>query len=242
MSTTDSTQAILQELCEAGYFPGTEEASLAEMAHAYGLEAALFTPISGRAVLLDAEDLADGGAGMAIQQIRMLLAARGMAFDAADSEHHDATGDKILIEVNGRDATLMDWSFSKRPLPNDIAALGHETALTDLLWKSRVQGTELEVRPCEHGSIGVDLHVKLAQGSRPLAHWGRGFDDGRVLYTVNFFTIVNRLLAQFEAEERLYAWQPFTSGQTGVLLDAAWHARLTSLGLTAQLRRVDALD
>ncbi|GEM_PF-6690937 len=237
---TDSAITTLQELRQAGYFDNTEENQLAEMARTYGLEAALFSPVSGRAVLLDAEDLADGGAGIAIQQIRVLLASRGMAFDAADSEHHDESGDRILLEVDGKDATLMDWSFSKRPLPGDIAAMGHETALADLLWKSRVQGIDLEVRPCEHGGTGVDLHVKLAQGTRPLAHWGRGFDDGRVLYAVNFFTIVNRLLAQFEAAERLYAWQPFTSGQTGVLLDEAWHARLQALGLTAQLRRIDA--
>ena len=216
---TDSAITTLQELRQAGYFDNTEENQLAEMARTYGLEAALFTPVSGRAVL---------------------LASRGMAFDAADSEHHDESGDRILLEVDGKDATLMDWSFSKRPLPDDIAIKGHETALADLLWKSRVQGIDLEVRPCEHGSTGVDLHVKLAQGTRPLAHWGHGFDDGRVLYAVNFFTIVNRLLAQFESEERLYAWQPFTSGQTGVLLDEAWHARLQALGLAAQLRRIDA--
>jgi hypothetical protein len=239
---TDYAQDTLQKLREAGYFVKPEDVALDDMARLYGLEAAVFTPVSGRAVLLDAEDLADGGAGMAIQQIRALLAARGMAIDAADSEQYDEVSGTTRLEVNRTSCMLMDWSFSRRPLPDDLANLACDAALRDLLWKGRVQGYELKIHPCEHGGAGIDLHLKLAQGTRSLAHWGHGFDDGRVLYSVNFFTIVNRLLVQLDAQERLYAWQAFTSGQTAVLLSAPWLARLHELELTAQLRRIDAAD
>ena len=239
---SEYTRTILHELRGQDYFSDAEDPALEHMARTYGVEAALFTPVSGRAVLLDAEDLADGGAGMAIQQIRMLLASHGIAIEAADSEEYDAAGGVTVLEVNGTKSVLMDWSFSKSPLPKDLAALDCDAALRDLLWKSRTQGFELAISPCEHGTAGVDLHLQRAHGMRFLAHWGHGFDDGRVLHTVNFFTIVNRLLTQLGAEQRLYAWQPFTSGQTAVLLDAAWHARLHGLKLTAQLRRVDAAD
>lgn len=238
----DSIPPTLQALRERRYFTDADADAVEDMARAYGLEAALFTPISGRAVLLDAEDLTDGGAGMAIQQVRMLLGAHGIAIDAADSEEYDEARGLTLLEVDGSASTLMDWSFAKSPLPRDIAARDCEPALRDLLWKSRVQGVELDIRPCEHGTAGVDLYLRPAQGTRFLAHWGHGFEDGRVLYTVNFFTIVNRLLAQRDVAQRLYAWQPFTSGQTAVLLDAACYTQLQDLNLTAQLRRVDVAD
>ncbi|MBV8633063.1 MAG: hypothetical protein JO002_01110 [Burkholderiaceae bacterium] len=236
----DSTLDTLCKLRDAGYFGNPDFAALQDMAREFGLEAALFTPISSRAVLLDAEDLADGGAGMAIQQVRMLLAARGTIIEAADSEEYDEASGATLLEVDGTNCVLMDWSFARRALPDDLAQLDCDTALRDLLWKSRVQGYELAPRPCEHGADGVDLHLASAQGLRSLAHWSQGFDDGRVLYSVNFFTIVNRLLAQLGLSERLYAWQAFTSGQTGVLLDPAWHATLFQMKLTTQLRRIDA--
>lgn len=232
----------LDALCAAGYFRHAEDGGAAarEMAREYGLETALFSPASGRAVLLDAEDLAEGGAGMGIQQIRMLLAMRGIAIDAADSEESD--GDATCLLVDGSRALLFDWSFNKRPMPDDLAGMACENALRDLLWKARVQGHDLATRPCEHGSPGVDLHLQWHGGSRFLAHWGFGFDDGQVLFAVNFFTLVNRLLAQRGAAERLYAWQPFTGGQIGVLLSAPLFAQLHSLNLAGQLRRIDAID
>jgi len=233
---------VLASLRQAGYFLYTAEddAAIGDMADAYGLEVALFSPASGRAMPLDAEDLADGGAGMGIQQVRALLAARGIQIDAPDSEEHD--GNATRLSVDGLRELLFDWSFNKRALPEEFAQLPFEPALRDLLWKSRVQGHTLEVRPCEHGTPGVDLHLQLSHGTRFLAHWGFGFDDGRVLFAINFFTIVNRLLTRHLAAERLYAWQPFTGEQSGVLLDDALFLRLNELGLTAGLRRIDAID
>lgn len=233
---------VITDLRQAGYFPHATEddAAIVDMADAYGIEAALFSPASGRAIPLDAEDLADGGAGMGIQQVRALLAARGIEIDAADAEEHD--GHATRLSVDGVSELLFDWSFNKGAMPEEFAHLPFEPALRDLLWKSRVQGHTLEVRPCEHGSPGVDLHLQLSIGTRFLTHWGFGFDDGRVLFAINFFSIANRLLTRRHAAERLYAWQPFTGEQSGVLLDDALFQRLGELDLAARLRRIDAAD
>lgn len=241
---TPTEHDTLLVLREAGYFRHAEDgfAAIDDMVHRYGLEAALFSPASGRAVLLSAEDLADGGAGMGIQQVRLLLARRAIAIDAADSEEYDDESGSTILSLNGASQVLFDWSFAKRAMPDDLAHGDYPTALRDLLWKSRVQGFDLKVHPCEHGSAGVDLHLQLRENSRFFAHWGQGFDDGRVLHTANFFTIVNRLLAQLQFAERLYAWLPFSNGQTGVFLDATLFGYLQDLDLTTHLRRIDAID
>ncbi len=240
---TPTEQDTLLGLRQAGYFIHTEIdiAVFEDMARRYGLEAALFGPLSGRAVLLSAEDLAEGGAGMGIQQIRMLLALRGVVIDAADSEEFDEASGTTRLSVNGASEVLFDWSFTKRTMPEDLVGMNWPPALRDLLWKSRVQGYELAVRTCEHGSPGVDLHLLLGKNSRFFAHWGHGFDDGSVLHAANFFTIVNRLLAQLHLDERLYAWCPFTNDQTGVMLNASLYEQLQDLHLTGQLRRIDSV-
>jgi len=242
-SMTHTASDALLALRDAGYFQHAEDDdAIDDMANRYGLEAAIFSPASGRAVLLNAEDLAEGGAGMGIQQIRMLLAARGIAIDAADSEGFDDASGATRLSVNGASEVLFDWSFTRHAMPDELADADYPSPLRDLLWKGRVQGFDLKVRPCEHGSPGVDLHLQLQEQSRFFAHWSLGFDDGRVLYATGFFTIVNRLLAQLRLDDRLYAWRPFTDGQTGVLLDPSLFRQLQDLNLTAQLRRIDAME
>lgn len=238
----DIERHALAFLGQAGYFPNAEARAFAEQdTERHGLEAALLGPGAPHSIALDAEDLVEGGAGMGIQQVRALLGRRGINIEAADSETVDGSGHAKHLLVNGTEHLLLDWSFAKRPMPDDLAAMELEAPLRDLLWKSRVQGHELLVRPCEHGSDGVDLHIALPHGTRFIAHWGYGFDDGRVLHAINFFTLVNRLLQELGMSKRFYAWHPFTNEQAGVLLDDTFHELLQGLGLADHLRRIDAM-
>jgi hypothetical protein len=245
---TESDRHALQALTAAGYFDYAADQSpgeaIIETIERNGLHAALFdyAHATGRAVQLDAEDLAEGGAGMGIQQVQALLALRGLACEAADSDAYDDAAGLTTLTINGKPEILCNLSFGKQPIAEEIEHLPFEPALRALMWKCRAQGLELQVMPCrQHGSSGNDLHLSLGGETRFLNHWHFDFDHGRALYAINFFGIVNRFLVGTEFPERLYASRPFTNEQAGILLTPALFSLLQQLGLADQLRRIDAV-
>jgi len=244
---TEHEQYALAQLTAAGYFehlpnrqPGQE---VQDDVRLRGLHAALFdyAPGTGRYIPLDAEDLAEGGAGMGIQQVKALLAQRGIVMEAADSDAYDANADLTYLSINHRPVTLCKWSWGAMP-PDELRQMAGEPALRDLLWKFKAQGIDLHVAPrADFDADGIDLYLAWEGEKRFLHHWRFGTDDGWMLYAVGFFSIVNRLLEESGLAERMFAYRPFTNEQAGIFLTRELHALLESLDLSRHLRRIDTV-
>lgn len=245
----ENDQHALAQLTAAGYFrhmpDGLPNAAILDDIARRGLELALFdhAPDTARCVPLDAEDLADGGAGMGIQQVKILFARRGIALDAADSDTYDKQADLTYLTINDTPATLCKWSWGPVPDTDSVRDLTSEAALQDLLWKFKAQGVKLYVTRCENiEPASADMFIAWEDESRFLHRWSFGTDDGWMLYSVGFFSIVNRLLADAGSAERMYAHRPFTNEQRGILLSSELYATLGQLNLTQHLRRIDSLQ
>jgi len=245
---TESDQLALAQLTAAGYFdhlPGKQPAqTLLEDINQRGLRAALFdyAPATGRYVPLDAEDLAEGGAGMAIQQVRLLLQQRGIAMEAADSDTYDADADLTYLTINNRRHTLCKWSWGEMPSGEPLRLAAGEPSLQDLLWKFKAQGVHLHVAPVNGvDAEGIDLFIAWEDGKRFLHRWRFGTEDGWMLYAVGFFSIVNRILEESGSPERMFAYRPFTNEQAGIFLTVELHALLENLDLAHHLRRIDTV-
>ena len=245
---TEPDQYALVQLTAAGYFehlpdkqPGQ---AVLDDVDARGLHAALFdyAPDTGRYIPLDAEDLAEGGAGMAIQQVKLLLQQRGIAMEAADSDTYDADADLTYLTINGRAVTLCKWSWGEMSPDEKPRRITGEAALQDLLWKFKAQGIQLHVAPTSaFDAEGCDLYLAWEDEKRFLHRWRFGTDDGWMLYAVGFFSIVNRLLEESGSPERMVAYRPFTNEQAGIFLTRELHALLENLDLGRHLRRIDTV-
>lgn len=134
-------------------------------AEGYGL---LEPDLFGRSYGLDAEELAEGGAVWALEEIRAVLETNGVTVGLVSVEYDAGSGSTLLL-VNGEPHILDSDAFD-----------------SNVSWRT---------------------------------------------YSVSFFAIVNKLLAQAGSSERLFGFRLFANDQTGVFLTPQLHEALERLGI-----------